>query len=527
MGEERAKLAAEKAALAESQRKLIQQRAEFGIPPTPIRKQIAATRAEDSRVSAANAAENERLKRQLRDMEDALKRTAAGGGSRVLSATEQLAELARAAAAERSSMDSEARRVTAEMQAKNGADAAKLAADDSLVARERLKTDSAEEQLAALRAERARLKEEADRNMDAKGRAEKEAADAARAREEAAAAMLADRNTHLRLQVDATLRTTTLINDTLSAPLSGTAPFGGAPVGGGSGGGGVNGHATAAAALIAAAAPSSGAPDTRDAGSYWSRKLAEQQGLSIPGRSGKSPAAGAPRSPGRSPSGRRRKLPSSPSQMRKLSGGAGADSNGAPRTPSTPLAKSQTASRMTAGAGAGVDKAAKPSTPLAATNPFAATPAAQSTNPFIAGFNPGSGSHGSPSIPPASFNTPSGITTPLFYGTSVGTPGTPSTPVIDFDQIKKNLADQRQQFMARMQLEAQQQERDDALHIDNEVRRLRIQQQLSEDELIARKLQMQFEADDKRERFLRQQQLQADESYARQLHLQETAATPQ
>ena len=81
--------------------------------------------------------------------------------------------------------------------------------------------------------------------------------------------------------------------------------------------------------------------------------------------------------------------------------------------------------------------------------------------------------------------------------------------------------------MARMQLEAQQQERDDALHIDNEVRRLRIQQQLSEDELIARKLQMQFEADDKRERFLRQQQLQADESYARQLHLQETAATPQ
>ena len=113
------------------------------------------------------------------------------------------------------------------------------------------------------------------------------------------------------------------------------------------------------------------------------------------------------------------------------------------------------------------------------------------------------------------------------FGVGMGSvPGTPSTPVVDFEQIKKNLADQRAQFMARMQVEAQQQERQDALHIDNEVRRLRVQQQLSEDELIARKLQMQFEADDRRERFLRQQQSEADEAYAKQLQAQFESAAP-
>ena len=55
---------------------------------------------------------------------------------------------------------------------------------------------------------------------------------------------------------------------------------------------------------------------------------------------------------------------------------------------------------------------------------------------------------------------------------------------MDFEQIKKNLAEQRQQLMLGMEAEAQHQERADALKIDVEVWRLRVQQQLSEDEFM-------------------------------------------
>jgi hypothetical protein len=179
-------------------------------------------------------------------------------------------------------------------------------------------------------------------------------------------------------------------------------------------------------------------------------------------------------SPSGSPSGRRRKLPSidgatgSPTARPKVIGGkTGSKQSTATTAPTTPTQQRRIVE----------------------------------TNPFADGFdmNPTTDS---------SFNTPS------------HTPSRAVSTPVDFASIKKNLDTQRQQFIDRMHAQKVEQEMSDALQIDIEMRRLRIQQQLSEDELVARQLQMQFEAEDKREQFVRDRQREADEAYARQLQLQ-------
>lgn len=91
----------------------------------------------------------------------------------------------------------------------------------------------------------------------------------------------------------------------------------------------------------------------------------------------------------------------------------------------------------------------------------------------------------------------------------------------DLDSVRQNLEEQRRQFMARVEHEAEEQRRADDLEMEEQIRKLRMQQQQSEDEILAMRLQMQDESDYKRESFLREQQLEADAAYALKLDAHE------